>query len=42
MLDKFEETVTVTEMGTFKHEPFLLRGANGMFIYGALRYLDVL
>ena len=29
MLNTFEETFEVTEMRTFKHEPFLFLGAEG-------------
>ena len=44
MLNKFKETFAVTEMRTFKHEPFLLLGAEegeGR-ICGTLRYIQAL
>ena len=39
MLNTFEETFEVTEMRTFKHEPFfIVGGGGGGLIRGTLRY----
>ena len=40
MLNTFEETFEVTEMCTFKHEPFFIvgGGGGGGLIRGTLRY----
>ena len=39
MLNTFEETFEVTEMRTFKHEPFfIVGGGGGELIRGTLRY----
>ena len=42
MLNTFEETFEVTEMRTFKHEPFfIVGGGGGGLIRGTLRYMHV-
>ena len=41
MLNTFEETFEVTEMRTFKHEPFfIVGGGGGGLIRGTLRYIS--
>ena len=41
MLNTFEETFEVTEMRTFKHEPFfIVGGGGGGLIRGTLRYIQ--
>ena len=43
MLNTFEETFEVTEMRTFKHEPFFtVGGGGGGLIRGTLRYYFVM
>ena len=40
MLNTFEKTFKVTEMRTFKHEPFfIVGGGEGELIRGTLRYM---
>ena len=38
MLNTFEETFEVTEMRTFKHEPFFIVGAEGGSVFMVLYY----